>query len=95
MRIPTNRALPSALATTAPVSMVLLGITQLLEPLEPLVSAAGMRRGGFCAACGAPVGDRDDCVRYRGEYYHSGPCRDLDPRPIGWRRIIGLSQTMS
>jgi hypothetical protein len=30
MRIPTNRALPSAPAATAPVSMVLLDITQLL-----------------------------------------------------------------
>jgi hypothetical protein len=59
---------------TKPLALVIASLNRL----KPAMSARATRKptsAGTCVGCGLPVGERDAFLRYRGEYYHAGPCR--------------------
>ena len=47
-----------------------------------------------CVACGHRILDNDAFLRYRGEYYHAGPCLENDP-PALRRRSTAVHRAVA
>ena len=70
----------SASLITTPLTLVLGPRNRVQRALAGVLAAADPASVGSCSACGTAL-DRGDGIRYRGDYYHAGPCRRTTPRP--------------
>ena len=76
---------------TAPVALLVAAFDRVTGPLlRALVGPAAVR--GACVACGDPVRERDAFLRYRGEYYHAGPCLEDNPPALQQQRQPGSAR---
>jgi hypothetical protein len=71
--------IPALPAVSRPWMLVGHGARQVWSEIDALWGSGGHRRFGVCVACGQPVFEHDAFLRYRGDYYHAGPCIEADP----------------
>ena len=70
----------SASVVTTPLTRVLGPHNRMRQAVAGVLAAADPASVGTCTACGTALGGSDG-IRYRGDYYHAGPCGKTTPRP--------------
>ena len=64
----------SASLITAPLTLALSPPNRVRRAFAGVLAAADPASVGSCSACGVAV-NASEAIRYRGDYYHAGPCR--------------------
>lgn len=77
------RALLEPALSVLAIPLTLISISQITWLTRLVAAAVNSQAGeddlGVCVACGKPVDREDPFLRYRGEYYHAGPCLESNP----------------
>lgn len=81
------RLSPARRSIAAPVAGLLHPLSRVTLPLVRKRAWPGEQRLRSCVACGHPVLDDVVSVRYRGEYYHAGPCHAQNRPALRANRI--------
>lgn len=71
------------------------GARRTYAPIDAWLRGGDLKRLGSCAACGAPVHDGDAFLRYRGEYFHGGPCVEHDPPALRHGPALGATDDVN